>query len=230
MTATFYQVGGSVRDALLGLKSKDIDYAVEAESYEAMRSAIVERGGEVFLETPQYFTIRAKVPVLGACDFVLCRKDGAYSDGRHPSTVEVGTILDDLARRDFTVNAMARTEDGELIDPHGGSQDLRDKVLSCVGNTEERFTEDGLRLLRALRFSITKGLMMDIQIRRCLKDFSFFVPRLDGVSVERIREELHKCFAADTVTTLVFLDDYNQLRNYIFSNFDIWLKPTLETR
>lgn len=76
--ACFFEVGGAVRDKLLGVQSKDIDYAVEAESFSAMRDAVIERGGKIFLETPQYLTIRAHVPKLGAADFVLCRKDGEY--------------------------------------------------------------------------------------------------------------------------------------------------------
>ena len=151
----FYQVGGSVRDDLLGFPSKDIDYSVEAPSFEAMKSEIVNRGGEIFLEKPEYLTIRANVPNMGACDYVLCRKDGAYYDGRRPESVEIGTIRDDLARRDFTVNAMAINEDGELIDPHGGKVDLLHKTLRCVGNAHERFSEDYLRMLRAIRFCIT---------------------------------------------------------------------------
>jgi tRNA nucleotidyltransferase (CCA-adding enzyme) len=230
MTATFYQVGGSVRDMVLGVKSKDIDYAVEAESFDAMRSAILERGGEIFLETPQYLTIRARVPLLGACDYVLCRKDGAYSDGRRPDSVEIGTIYDDLARRDFTVNAMALTECGNLIDPFEGERDCAIKWLRCVGSAETRLTEDGLRMLRALRFSITKGFTLDDHIYRCLRDPFFFAPRLKGVSVERIREELVRCFQYDTNETLDTLVDYGDLRRYLFSIDALWLKPTLEAR
>lgn len=228
--ATFYKVGGCVRDQFLGLPSKDIDYAVEAPSYDALRTAILDRGGEIFLETPQYLTIRAKVPQMGACDFVLCRKDGAYSDGRRPETVEVGTIEDDLARRDFTVNAMALTEVGELIDPYDGAKDLKAKLLRCVGSTEDRFTEDGLRMLRALRFSITKGFTVSWAIWACLESRAFFEPRLRGVSHERVREELGKCFLFDTNMTLRWLAEFKELREFLFYKQPLWLKPTLEGR
>ncbi len=99
-----YLVGGSIRDQLLGLKSKDLDYAVEAGSYEEMRDYIKENG-KIFLETPEYLTIRAHLKNGEPADFVLCRKDGEYSDGRRPDKVTPGTLYDDLARRDFTVNA-----------------------------------------------------------------------------------------------------------------------------
>ena len=156
--AKFYEVGGAVRDEILNLPTNDLDYAVEAESYEAMREAVLERGGEIFLESPEYLTIRAKVPGIGPADFVLCRKDGAYSDGRHPDRVEPGTLLDDLARRDFTMNAMAvDIENGKLYDPHDGRKDMEAETIRCVGVAEERFEEDALRILRAIRFAITKG-------------------------------------------------------------------------
>jgi tRNA nucleotidyltransferase (CCA-adding enzyme) len=228
--ATFYQVGGSVRDELLGLKAKDIDYAVEADSFAGMREAILARGGEIFLETPDYFTIRARVPELGACDFVLCRKDGAYKDGRHPESVEVGTIYDDLARRDFTVNAIAKGEDGTILDPHEGTKDLKSWRLRCVGKAEDRFTEDGLRMLRAIRFGITKNLTLDHDIKTCLSNPTFFGPRMVGVSVERIREELHKCFAYSTTATLYWLRTYDLFSHYLFDGKKLWLKPTLEAR
>lgn len=226
----FYQVGGSVRDELLGLVAKDLDYAVEADSFDAMRAAILDRGGEIFLETPKFLTIRAKVDGFGACDFVLCRKDGTYSDGRHPEMVTVGSVYDDLARRDFTVNAIAKKEDGTLIDPFGGQEDLKKKRLICVGDPRERFTEDGLRILRALRFSITKELAMDESIEDLLNNEDFFIPRLKGVSIERIREELHKCFVYDSCATFTELIWFADLRRYLLGLGTIWLKPTTETR
>ena len=92
----FYLVGGSVRDKLLGLKPKDKDYVVDAKSYEEMKSAIIEHGGNIFLETPQHFTIRALLPKIGAADFVLPRIDAFYSDGRRPDSVSVGTLEETL--------------------------------------------------------------------------------------------------------------------------------------
>jgi tRNA nucleotidyltransferase (CCA-adding enzyme) len=228
--AKFYKVGGSVRDSLLGKTSKDIDYAVEAPSFEAMREAILDREGEIFLEKPEYLTIRARVPALGACDFVLCRKDGSYYDGRRPESVSPGTILDDLARRDFTMNAMAVDEDGVMIDPHGGQADMKKGLIRCVGKAEDRFTEDGLRMLRAVRFHITKELVLNLDIDILLMDEHFISTRLFGVSVERVREELDKCFKYDTMHTLKCLEVYPDLKRVVFGNGKLWLKPTLELR
>lgn len=230
MTTKFYQVGGSVRDEILGIKSKDIDYAVEAGSFDELREAIIARGGTIFLETPSYLTIRAKVPSLGACDFVLCRKDGHYSDGRHPEEVTPGTIYDDLARRDFTMNAVAKTEDGTYLDPHGGIADIEKRLIRCVGKPEDRFSEDGLRMLRAFRFMITKNFHIDWNISTLFHDKWFIEKHMTGVSTERVREELHKCFVKDTYETLEWLRVWPHLMKYLFTSSHLWLKPTLESK
>lgn len=225
MTIKFYEVGGSIRDELLGFKSKDKDYCVEAPSYEDMRDEVIRRGGIIYLEKPEYLTIRAKVLPFGDCDFVLCRKDGSYYDGRHPDSVEPGTILDDLRRRDFTVNAIAKDENGNLIDPHNGLQDINDRLLRCVGVAKDRFEEDRLRVIRAIRFSITKKLTIHGSIDSCL----YLNPELldlKGISVDRLRVELLKCFEFDTARTLQELRFYNLLT--IFDNNPLWLKPTME--
>jgi tRNA nucleotidyltransferase (CCA-adding enzyme) len=242
MAIRIFEVGGAVRDRFLGKENKDRDFAVEAPSWEAMRAHVHAIASKVFLETPEHFTIRALVPVgtdakgkarSEARDFVLCRKDGAYSDGRHPDTVEVGTIFDDLARRDFTVNAMAVDVDtGELLDPHGGRTDCEKSLLRCVGRAEDRFGEDSLRILRAIRFSITKGLSLDREIVEILEARTSFWPdKLKAVSIERIREELLKCFQHDTLLTLRAFQQINWMfAEVIFGGGDLWLEPTLAAR
>ena len=100
----YYEVGGAVRDRIRGARSKDVDFAVEADSYQAMVDDIKNRGGFIFLESPQHLTVRARMPLIGPADFVLCRSDGRYIDGRHPETVTPGDIYDDLARRGRLVN------------------------------------------------------------------------------------------------------------------------------
>lgn len=221
-----FKVGGAVRDQLMGLKPKDIDYAVEADSYEEMRAYIAERG-KIFLETPQYFTIRATIDNKPA-DYVLCRKESDYTDGRRPDKVEVGTILDDLSRRDFTVNAIAEREDGTLYDPFDGLTDLNYMVLRCVGSPYERFHEDSLRMLRALRFKITKGFKFHCSIDKCLYDLDL-VNKLSNVSEERIREEMNRCFQFDTLRTLDCLYIYFELKNKIFER-NLWIQTTLKSK
>lgn len=230
MKIKFYQVGGSVRDELMGVKSNDIDYAVEAPSFEHMRQAIIDRGGEIFLETPKYFTIRAKVPQLGCTDYVLCRKDGGYSDGRRPDEVCAGTLLDDLSRRDFTINAIAKGEDGEIFDPFSGQIDIQRRIIRCVGNTKERFKEDSLRLVRAFRFAMTKNFLISGDIRECLR-CGYILSGLKNVSAERIREELTKCFAHDSLGTLRLFHSFPEFMDLVINNENgIWLKPTTEKK
>lgn len=221
----FYKVGGCVRDEIIGRNSKDIDFSVEASSYDEMREEILRIGGTIFLETPQFLTIRAKIPGIGTTDYVLCRKDGAYNDGRHPDKVEAGSIYDDLERRDFTMNAIAKY-DGTYIDPHGGIKDIAQRIIRCVGSPEKRFTEDGLRILRAFRFAITLGFKLDKEISSFLYD-SDLKGLLSGISKERIREELFKMFRADSISSFRTLDGFGMW--FLFED-DLWLKPTLEQR
>jgi tRNA nucleotidyltransferase (CCA-adding enzyme) len=223
-----YQVGGFVRDSLLGVKSKDIDYAVEAPSYEAMVAWIKERG-KIFLESPEFWTVRAHIEGGQPADYVLCRKDGQYSDGRRPDSVEPGTLLDDLARRDFTVNAMALDEaTGQIIDPFGGQEDLKKMLLRCVGKTEDRFREDALRMLRALRFSITRGFFLSREIIETLDKEEFCELLKNNVSSDRKRDEMYRCFAHNTLGTIATLTEYDSfLAEAIFDGpTKVWLMPT----
>lgn len=217
-----YEVGGCIRDRLLGVVSKDVDYAVEAPSWAEMKKYIASKG-TIYLETPEYFTIRAKIPALGDADFVLCRKDGEYTDGRRPDTVDVGTIWDDLARRDFTMNAIARdVETGHFLDPFGGMADISLRRIKCVGSAKARITEDSLRMLRAIRFAITKGFEIDLEIQEILQtQFAL----LKNVSEDRVREEIRKAFKHDTLATLNLLSQYPEITRFIFTEFKIRLEP-----
>lgn len=228
MTVQIYKVGGAVRDEFLGVKSKDIDFAVEAPSYEAMRDYIAVNG-KIFLEKPEYFTIRAKLNGTDA-DFVLCRKEHGYSDGRRPDLVTAGDIYDDLSRRDFTVNAIAiRVSNGEVFDPHSGIDDIKDRIIRCVGRAEDRFTEDSLRLLRAVRFSITKSFEMSIDIQEFL-NIKRKVQMLENVSKERIREELNRMMKFDTLATLKMFERFPHLRDVVFNDSSLWLEATNKDR
>lgn len=237
-----FEVGGCVRDDLLGVTSKDVDFAVEAPSFEAMEAHILAQGMRIFQRKPEFLTIRAGVPKshplrkrCSDADFVMCRRDGASLDGRRPESVSPGTIFDDLARRDFTVNAIARDPDGALLDPHGGAEDLRARLLRFVGDGETRIREDALRILRGLRFSITKGLTID---EPHLFNDPAMVSLLDrqtadgrfAVATDRIRGELDKAFAFDTLATLVALESLPNLRSVIFSREGLSLSATMRKR
>jgi len=224
MQITAYEVGGCVRDKFLGLDSKDIDYAVEAPSFAAMEEWVLSEGSKIFLNKPEYNTIRAKHPTLGDVDFVLCRKDGTYSDGRRPDTIEPGDIYDDLARRDFTMNAIAKRIDGSYIDPYNGIDDIGNKIIRCVGSVD-RLKEDALRMIRALRFSITKGFKLDPMVMEVMIHEADL---LTSVSSERIREEMAKCFKFNTLQTLKRLETFQGLRDHIFGKTGLKLIPSLK--
>jgi hypothetical protein len=233
-----YLVGGAVREIVRGNATKvnDWDFAVEAESFDTMREWLNAEGFEIFLETPQYFTIRAKSPKSGftfagrdmsgrTFDFTLCRTEGEYLDGRHPESVEVGTIKSDLSRRDFTMNAIAMDSEGMLIDPFGGTEDAKNGTIRCVGSTD-RLKEDALRMLRAVRFAIQIGGTLDQDINDFLHD-EYNINLLEKISEERIREELTKAFKVDTLETLWYLSNYTVLRDKVFEG-DMWLMPTVK--
>lgn len=230
-----YLVGGAVRDSFLGIEAKDKDYAIEAKSYEEMRAEFIRLGGTIYLERPEFFSIRGNLPTTGPADFTLCRKDGFYSDNRRPDSVEVGTIYDDLSRRDMTVNAIAvNIKTNEFIDPFNGRRDIENRILRAVGDPRKRFDEDALRILRFLRFYVTKGFHISEDVTSLIRREET-AKKLHNVSVERIREELHKMFSCDTMVALEVLMDYDWVRHVIFDeiNFNdnkIWLEPTLKER
>ncbi len=238
MTVQLFEVGGCVRDSLLGLSSKDVDFTVVADGgWAEMKEFLHKAGFKVWLESPEFLTVRAMFPADFAlasgtktkgltADFVLARKEGEYTDGRRPDLVTPGTLEDDLRRRDFTVNALARTEDGSLVDLFGGVSDLDARLLRCVGSAEERLTEDALRALRALRFVVTKGFHLDSELVSVLGSQSL-ADRLSTVSVERRREELLKAFRFDTLATLRLLSQFELLMEATFED-GLWLAPSLK--
>jgi len=231
-----YLVGGAVRDEILGLSNKDLDYVfvfedldenqTAEECFNEMYQNIQERG-EIFLSTPSCYTIRYKDrETKEVKDVVMARKEVGYIPGTRTPIVKPGTLYDDLERRDFTLNALAKDEDGTIIDYFSGRLDLERKVLITPKSCKETFDDDPLRILRAIRFSITKGFS--------LKFLDYYINNYDYenkmgvVSTERIREELLKCFKHDTLETLETLYYFPTLKNYIFENNLMWLKPTME--
>ncbi len=221
MEFQLFEVGGCVRDDLLGVDSKDVDFSVVGpQSFAEMRDELVRRGFKVFVESEETVTVRAKVPAsmpelqarTDVADFVLARKESTESDGRRPEVVEVGTLEDDLRRRDFTVNALARAMDDSLVDLFGGLDDLANMTLRFVGVPMDRLREDALRVLRGFRFLVTKGFTAAPETWEALTSPEaaelLSAVRSDGsrvVSVERMREEVNKMMLADTPATLELL-------------------------
>lgn len=187
-----YPVGGCVRDALLGVPPHDWDLAVEADPEAVMETC--KAGGYRVVPTGLKHGTVTVLTEAGHVECTACRSEGGYTDGRHPDSVTFTYRLsDDLSRRDFTVNAMAArmTENGEfeIIDLFGGAEDLQNRIIRCVGDSRRRFTEDALRLMRAVRFCVKLGFAMDEQTQNALVETGEGLAR---VSRERIAEEMRK--------------------------------------
>ena len=185
-----YAVGGCVRDSLLGLVPHDWDLCTSA----LPQQVIGLFGAQQCIPTGlQHGTVTVKQN--GALyEITTFRTEGSYSDGRHPDEVHfVPDVREDLARRDFTINAMAYNEKEGLIDPFGGQDDLKNGILRAVGAPHRRFTEDALRILRLYRFAARFGFALDPATAQAAEELC---AHLDCVSAERIEEELAKLLAA----------------------------------
>ena len=185
-----YVVGGCVRDSLLGLTPHDWDLCT---------SALPQQGMELFGEEKciptglQHGTVTVKQGG-GLYEITTFRTEGTYTDGRHPDEVHfVPDVREDLARRDFTINAMAYNEKEGLVDPFGGQADLQSGILRAVGVPHQRFTEDALRILRLYRFAARFGFAIDPPTAQAAQELC---AHLDCVSVERIEEEFAKLLSA----------------------------------
>lgn len=240
-----FQVGGCVRDSFLGINSKDIDFTFVLDNldqsveqgFQDMEKWMTDRGFQIFLSTPEMFTIRAKFPKGDpneglVADFVMARKEIGYKPGTRQPILVLGTLEDDLIRRDFTLNAMAISEDGTLIDLFDGKLDLAAKVLRTPLPAEQTMMDDPLRFLRALRFSITKGFTIHSTIFEAIGANPEILLKLENVvSAERIREEVFKMMKADTVKTLELFREVELLlpgfTALVFGR-GLWLKPTFE--
>ena len=185
-----YAVGGCVRDSLLGLDPHDWDLCTSARPEQVMALF----GEEKCIPTGlQHGTVTVKQGGR-LYETTTFRTEGAYSDGRHPDAVcFVPDVREDLARRDFTINAMAYSAEEGLIDPFGGRDDLAAHIVRAVGEPERRFEEDALRILRLYRFAARFGFAIDPATGAAARALG---PHLDCVSAERIQEELLKLLAA----------------------------------
>ena len=185
-----YAVGGCVRDSLLGRTAHDWDLCTSALPQQVMELF----GTEQCIPTGlQHGTVTIKYGGQ-LYETTTFRTEGSYTDGRHPDAVQfVPDVREDLARRDFTINAMAYNAAEGLVDPFGGQKDLQNGLLRAVGEPQQRFTEDALRILRLYRFAARFGFALDAATARAARQLA---PHLDCISAERIQEELAKLLAA----------------------------------
>ncbi len=208
-----YAVGGCVRDTMLKRQPDDWDITT---------SALPMQVKEIFPRTVDTGIKHGTVTVLidkDGYEVTTYRIDGEYEDGRHPKQVEFTSLLyEDLKRRDFTINAMAFNYSTGLVDEFDGRNDLQNKVVRCVGNPLDRFNEDALRMMRAIRFSAQLGFLIEEDTYNAIRILS---PNIKKISAERIRVELTKTLLSPnpdymihlykTGLTEYILDFYNQL-------------------
>jgi len=208
-----YLVGGCVRDILRGKKPKDWDITTNAKPEEIQ--ALFEKS---FYEN-DYGTVGivnegAEDSTLKVVEVTPYRIEGKYTDGRRPDDVSFSDNLeDDLKRRDFTVNAIAYDiYKGQLVDLYKGQQDIKDKIIRTVGNSEERFSEDGLRILRAIRLATELGFTINIGTEKAIRNMASM---LEKISKERIRDEFIKIIMSPTPMDGIILANKLGVLQYI---------------
>lgn len=180
-----YAVGGCVRDILMGREPQDYDVTASALPEEVINifsgEKVIETGMKHGTVTVIYKGIKIETTTF--------RSDGVYLDSRHPDNVTFGKSLEeDTARRDFTINAIAADRTGKIYDYHGGAEDIKNGIIRCVGDPAKRFSEDALRILRALRFASRLGFDIEEKTGKALVENADL---LGKISAERIREEIN---------------------------------------
>lgn len=184
-----YIVGGCVRDAILGRTPGDWDITTNAEPEDTKR--LFRRTIDTGIE---HGTVTVMVGKEGY-EVTTYRIDGEYEDSRHPSRVTfTKSLTEDMKRRDFTINAMAYNEEEGIIDRFGGQEDIKKGLIRCVGQPRERFTEDALRIMRAIRFSAQLGYEIEEETEAAIRELA---PTLQRISAERIQVELVKMLTSD---------------------------------
>lgn len=181
-----FMVGGCVRDMIMGNKPSDFDITTNALPEDIIKCFPDKN---CVLSGMKHGTV---APIINheAVEITTFRIDGEYKDSRHPEEVYfTKKIEEDLSRRDFTVNAMAMGKDFDVIDPFSGKKDIENKIIRCVGNAEKRFSEDALRIMRALRFSSTLGFSIEEETKNAVLKL---YPLLSNIAKERIFTELKK--------------------------------------
>ncbi|MBR5234475.1 MAG: HD domain-containing protein [Clostridia bacterium] len=188
-----YVVGGCVRDSLMGREPDDWDVTTDASPKEIKEIFASFRTVDTGIEHGTVLVVSGKTPV----EVTTFRIDGEYTDNRHPDSVTfTSNIEDDLSRRDFTINAMAYNHKDGIIDPFGGRNDLENKIIRCVGEPDKRFTEDGLRIMRAVRFSSVLGFSIEEKTAESIiKNENL----LGAIAAERLTKELMKLLCGENV-------------------------------
>lgn len=220
--AAFF-VGGCVRDLLLHRQMNDWDIATAATPVQV--AALFEHTVPTGIKHGTITVLYAGTAV----EITTFRVEGGYQDSRHPNRVQfVDSLVEDLRRRDFTVNAMAMDADGQVTDCFGGREDLKNKILRCVGDPVERFAEDALRIFRAFRFSAQLGFTIAPETLAAARQCAGLCEKL---SVERVRDELEKTICSERPQILAQMAEYGLLARFgITGRRDCALLARVENR
>lgn len=202
-----YLVGGCVRDMVLNRLNKDRDYvALTNLSFDELCIQIEKEGGQIFVKKPEFLTIRCLIN-NEVIDIAFPRKEEEYNDNRHPSKVDrVNTLKEDASRRDFTMNSIYWNEEEGYIDYYGGLDDIKHKLIKTVGNPEERFKEDYLRILRAIRFSCQLNFNISISTQFYMGQLAH---KISEVEPNRVREEINKALKSNPHKLFNYLNTLN---------------------
>ncbi len=211
-----YVVGGCVRDLLLKKKAKDWDITTKARPEQIQKifpdSFYQNKFGTVTVKT------KSKDPTLKEIEITTFRTEQKYTDKRHPDKIAFAKKLkDDLERRDFTINALALDEKGEIIDLFAGQKDLKEKTIRAVGKPADRFNEDALRMLRAVRLTIELGFKIEAKTLKAIKENAGW---LQAIAKERIRDELIRMIMSETPDQAIELLRKTKLLQYIIPELE----------
>ncbi|OXS76058.1 CCA tRNA nucleotidyltransferase [Lysinibacillus sp. KCTC 33748] len=211
-------VGGAVRDAILGRPAHDVDVATNAMPDEV--KSVFNHTVDIGI---QHGTVLVIVPA-GSVEVTTYRTDGEYTDHRRPEEVQfVRSLKDDLQRRDFTMNAIAMRRDGSFVDFYGGRQDIEAGVIRAVGDAQKRFSEDALRMLRAVRFSAQLGFLIESETLQAMQGKA---DTISWIAKERIKAELDKLWVGKDVFNGIRKLEESSLVNHLSGTFqaDDWCK------
>lgn len=198
-----YIVGGCVRDSIVGIKPNDYDITTNAKPADAIRIFKNYRVIETGIKHGTITLIKNK----NEYEITTYRIDGTYNDNRRPESVEfTSDIVQDLKRRDFTINSIAYNHKVGIVDAFNGIEDINKKIIRTVGNPDERFKEDGLRIIRAVRFSSKLNFEID---NKTLESIYKNIKLIKNISSERIQEELNKILLSDYPEKIYILYDAN---------------------
>lgn len=212
-----YAVGGSIRDLLIGIPTKGWDFTTNATP-----ETILSLFPDSFYDN-QFGTVGIKIrkpdseDLLDIYEITTFRSEEGYTDHRHPDVIRWGkTLEEDLSRRDFTINAIA--SDGKtIVDPYNGAADISNKIIRTVGVADERFAEDALRMMRAVRFAAVLGFIIDPQTAQAIQTHASL---LTTISSERIREEFFKILVSDHAADAVLVLKNVGLLHYILPELE----------